>query len=321
MKPFKIEYLYISSVQFNYKYGYEMKKVFWVILCSCFSINNFAQGIDFKKITYEEAVDKAIDEEKLVLILVRFSNDPFASAMESIYKNKEIADYYNTHFINMDKEIDIRNPEDMIFLKDFEIKSSPSYIYLNAEYEQIIAIYNGRVDRSSDFLEQAKVAVEGICYGLEKIMEDYPNDLSNIQGTSQQEEFVYMDIYDSKIKLQEVLWQHTTRSVDKVTGEYSHSAYRAMLDEKVPNEEGEELKEAWEDYIVSCNFSNLNPTKITQTRNTSAGFPITIIELEGLSKEFEDMVIVLKVLPAVMRDDVVNVSFDILNKNFLHIDD
>lgn len=86
----------------------------------------------FKKISFEEAKKQAKETGKLIFLDGYTSWCAPCKWMEgNVFNQKEVADFYNTNFINTKYDCEVGEGIDLA--KKYGIRSFPTYLFLDAE--------------------------------------------------------------------------------------------------------------------------------------------------------------------------------------------
>lgn len=90
------------------------------------------EGIRFESLKWAEIKAKALKEKKMIFL------DAFASwcgpckyMEENVYGDKETADYFNTHFINV--KVDMEVGEGPTLSEEFEVSAYPTFLFFSPE--------------------------------------------------------------------------------------------------------------------------------------------------------------------------------------------
>lgn len=102
-----------------------------------------AQGIEFFKGTWAEALEKAQQEEKLVFV------DAFAKwcgpckrMAKNVFTNAAVGEYYNTNFVNL--KLDMEESESSDFKKFFSVSAYPTLFYIDGNGELVKKVVGGQ---------------------------------------------------------------------------------------------------------------------------------------------------------------------------------
>ena len=114
-----------------------MKKIFSLaFLLVCMSIQMFAQGIAFQKVTLENALATAKAQNKLVFI--DFYTDwcgPCKNLAKNVFPNAEVGEYYNKHFICLKLNAE---KEGATAARKYQVSAYPTLIFLNGEGKSML---------------------------------------------------------------------------------------------------------------------------------------------------------------------------------------
>lgn len=128
-----------------------MKKILPVFLV-LFSIIINAQGINFEKDTFKNILEKAKKENKLVFLDAYTSwCGPCKMLERNVFPQKEVGDFYNTHFINA--HFDMEKGEGIDLAKKYSVFSYPSLLFINGDG---VVVY-----RTAGYVEPADFVVLG----------------------------------------------------------------------------------------------------------------------------------------------------------------
>lgn len=128
-----------------------MKKPFYLFLL-LFSLFTYAQGINFEKDTFKNILEKAKKENKLVFLDAYTSwCGPCKMLERNVFPQKEVGDFYNTHFINA--HFDMEKGEGIDLAKKYSVFSYPSLLFINGDG---VVVY-----RTAGYVEPADFVVLG----------------------------------------------------------------------------------------------------------------------------------------------------------------
>ncbi|SDE03518.1 thioredoxin family protein [Riemerella columbipharyngis] len=114
-----------------------MKKISQVLLLFL-AVMAFGQkeAVNFETTTFKEILAKAKSENKLIFLDAYTSwCGPCKMMAKKVFTQKEVGDYYNTHFINA--RFDMEKGEGKDIAKKYEVYSYPTYLFLNGDGEVI----------------------------------------------------------------------------------------------------------------------------------------------------------------------------------------
>lgn len=97
---------------------------------------NSAEGIDFFKGTFEEALEKAKKENKPIFLDVYASwCGPCKMLKKHTFSDKEVGDYYNANFINI--AIDGETKQGRQLVNQFQVRSYPTLLIIDKNGKQL----------------------------------------------------------------------------------------------------------------------------------------------------------------------------------------
>ncbi len=139
------------------------------------SKSSFAEDVSFSKGTYQEVLEQAKQENKIVMI--DFITDWCKWCVETdrkVYTNSDVAAYANEHQINW--KIDAEKGEGPDLAKKYGVKGYPTIVFASADGNEVDRIY-GYLP-AEQFLQKMKDYNSGVnTYGaLKKMVEDNPED-------------------------------------------------------------------------------------------------------------------------------------------------
>lgn len=130
------------------------KKMLTLLLMSFISIVIQAQGIDFKKDSWQEIKIKAKAENKLIFVDVyAIWCGPCKTMDKHVFNNEKVGTFYNTNFIPF--KMDAEKGEGPDFAKEYNITSYPTLLFIDGEGKQIMRKGSMDVDEFLLFGQQA----------------------------------------------------------------------------------------------------------------------------------------------------------------------
>jgi thiol-disulfide isomerase/thioredoxin len=112
------------------------KQFLMIALLSFFTINTFAQGIQFNTGTWNSMLQKAKKENRLIFIDVYTSwCGPCKKMATQTFTQKEVGDFYNTHFICY--KVDAEKGEGLTIAKKYQVQAYPNCMFINSKGELV----------------------------------------------------------------------------------------------------------------------------------------------------------------------------------------
>ena len=122
-----------------------MRHIIYVFLVF-FSIplhNIQAQGISFFEGSFEEALELAKEEEKLVFVDAYATwCGPCKRMAKSVFPDQSVGEYYNQHYISM--KIDMEKTKGRSFGQKFPVSAYPTLFYINEKGELLKKVIGGK---------------------------------------------------------------------------------------------------------------------------------------------------------------------------------
>ena len=133
-----------------------MNKILVLLLCFGFQFLS-AQGIEFKHVTWEEALELAKTEEKTIFIDCYTTwCGPCKRMSRNVFTQSKVGEFYNKNFINL--KLDMEKGEGRKFGKKYPVSAYPTLYYISAKGEVVHSVRGGRsVDA---FIELGKKALK-----------------------------------------------------------------------------------------------------------------------------------------------------------------
>ncbi len=165
----------------------QITKLFIALIITAFTLQVNGQGIDFKHISYEEALSKAKEQNKL--IFVDFYTQwcgPCKKLAKGPFLEKEVGDFYNANFISL--KLDAEH-EGLQAARDHNVISYPTLLFIDGQGNMVFKGYGRDVEGLIESAKEAINSVEGE-YTLEKL---------NEQFVTRQDDEAFLKMYLSKI--------------------------------------------------------------------------------------------------------------------------
>lgn len=127
------------------------------ILALLFSITLSAQGINFEKGTWKEAVEKAKKENKLIYLDVYAEwCGPCKMMAKNVFPDPKAGEKYNAEFINV--KIDAEKGEGRNVARQYGVSSYPTNLYINPHTEKAVYRIAGACG-VEEFIKRADIAL------------------------------------------------------------------------------------------------------------------------------------------------------------------
>ena len=96
-----------------------------------FAKTSYSQ-IQFEQLTWQQALGKAREENKMIFLDVYTTWCSYCKQMDAhIFPMKEVGDYHNTHFINL--KIDAERGDGLVIRNSYRLLGFPTFLYLDSQ--------------------------------------------------------------------------------------------------------------------------------------------------------------------------------------------
>ncbi len=113
-----------------------MRSIFTALLLALGSVAAQAGGIDFFHGSFEEALNKASEEGKLVFVdAYAVWCGPCKRMSNQVFPREDVGAFYNDNFVNL--KIDMERDEGKTFGRKFPVSSYPTLLYISPEGELV----------------------------------------------------------------------------------------------------------------------------------------------------------------------------------------
>ncbi len=126
-----------------------------IVLATILGKVSFSQGIDFQNITFEEAIEQAKKQDKLIFIdFYTQWCGPCKELAKGPFLDASVGAFYNEHFINLKLDAEREGKQTA---QRYEVNRYPTLLYINQEGR---IIYNGRFSKTEKALiQEGEVAI------------------------------------------------------------------------------------------------------------------------------------------------------------------
>lgn len=172
-----------------------MKKTIYIIICLFFQLSIFAQeGVNFRDLEYEAALEQAQKEGKLVFVDCYTSwCGPCKNMTNNVFPQKAAGDYFNPRFVCV--KYDMEKGKGVELAKKFDIHAYPSFLIIRpdgtvqhklvggGELEEFIARVELGLNEETSLIYQHELYQKG---GMSKLqLLAYKNALSEADNSKQ----------------------------------------------------------------------------------------------------------------------------------------
>lgn len=114
-----------------------MKNTFFLLLALCLSLSvATAQGIDFFEGSWQEALEQAKSQDKLIFVDAYATwCGPCKRMSAEVFPDEKVGAFYNRNFVSL--KIDMEAAENQEFAREYPVAAFPTLYYMNAEGEVV----------------------------------------------------------------------------------------------------------------------------------------------------------------------------------------
>ncbi len=139
-----------------------MNRLFFTIsLVLFFASQIAAQGIDFFHGTWQEALEKAIAEEKIIFVdAYAVWCGPCKRMAKNVFTNPKVGTFYNANFINL--KLDMEKGEGLNFRAKYPVSAFPTLFYIDAKGKVLRKVKGAQT--IDNFIKLGKAVLSKIDY-------------------------------------------------------------------------------------------------------------------------------------------------------------
>lgn len=132
-----------------------MRNILTGLLITCAAAFGTAQGIEFFHGTWDEALEEAGKQNKLIFVDAYATwCGPCKRMAAQVFPLKEVGEFYNAHFINM--KLDMERGEGLKFRKKYPVSAFPTFFWIDHNGEVVFTTKGAK--RPDDFIALGKKA-------------------------------------------------------------------------------------------------------------------------------------------------------------------
>jgi len=114
-----------------------MKYLIILITSTFLTTLSFAQGIDFFHGTWEEALEQAKAEDKIIFVDAYTTwCGPCKKMSKSVFTQKEVGDYFNQHFVAL--KLDMEKEQGRKFGRSYPVSAYPTFYFIDGNGETVL---------------------------------------------------------------------------------------------------------------------------------------------------------------------------------------
>ena len=134
-----------------------MKNITTIIAALIISCTTFAQGIVFEHGTFQEALDKAKKENKLVFMDCYTTwCGPCKWMTKEIFPLKEVGDFYNENFVSI--KVDMEKGEGIALNKTYSVNAYPTLLFIAPDGKLVNKLVGGK--QAKDLIAGGEIALD-----------------------------------------------------------------------------------------------------------------------------------------------------------------
>jgi thioredoxin-related protein len=157
-----------------------MKKITLLLIVNILlATGAYSQGIQFSKLSFDEAIKKAKAENKSIFIDAYTEwCGPCKKMSAEVFTTQEVGNFYNDKFINL--KIDMDKGEGLEIARKYNVTFYPTYLFFDNEGEMIDR--SGGFKKSNDFIADGSKALNNkvALLNIEKNYNIYQNSIDSL---------------------------------------------------------------------------------------------------------------------------------------------
>ncbi|MCI6412151.1 MAG: thioredoxin domain-containing protein [Butyricimonas virosa] len=130
--------------------------LFWMI-AAILPLSSFAQGVDFKELTMQEALTLAEKEKKMVFVdFYTTWCGPCKMMSSEVFTREQVGAYFNREFVNL--KVDAEKGEGVELAKKYQVKAYPTFVVLKADGTEVYRTSGARP--AEEFVDKIRRGID-----------------------------------------------------------------------------------------------------------------------------------------------------------------
>ena len=120
-------------------------------------LSSFAQGVDFKELTMQEALALAGKEKKMIFIdFYTTWCGPCKMMSSEVFTQEQVGTYFNRVFVNM--KVDAEKGEGVELAKKYQVRAYPTFVVLRADGTEVYRTSGARP--AEEFVDKIRKGID-----------------------------------------------------------------------------------------------------------------------------------------------------------------
>ena len=132
-------------------------KLFCWMIAVILPLSSFAQGVDFKELTMQEALALAGKEKKMIFIdFYTTWCGPCKMMSSEVFTQDQVGEYFNRTFVNL--KVDAEKGEGVELAKKYQVKAYPTFVVLRADGTEVYRTAGARP--ADEFVDKIRKGID-----------------------------------------------------------------------------------------------------------------------------------------------------------------
>lgn len=132
-------------------------KLFCWMIAVILPLSSFAQGVDFKELTMQEALALAGKEKKMIFIdFYTTWCGPCKMMSSEVFTQEQVGTYFNRVFVNM--KVDAEKGEGVELAKKYQVRAYPTFVVLRADGTEVYRTSGARP--AEEFIDKIRKGID-----------------------------------------------------------------------------------------------------------------------------------------------------------------